>query len=223
VRAAPRSVTRLARALWNWGWVLPRISRKGATRALLCALPLLLSGIADRAEAQIYTFVDARGVTHFSNVPNDPRYVPIPRPKRNRAPAPSAPQYVGYDGLILLTSMQHGVSPALVKAVIAAESLFDPDAVSAKGAQGLMQLMPETASALGVADPFSADQNVRGGVRYLREMLDRYGDMARALAAYNAGPTAVDRYRGIPPYPETRAYVQRVMTYYRHYNDDFGR
>ena len=83
--------------------------------------------------------------------------------------------------------------------------------------------MPTTASTLGVADPFSADQNVRGGVRYLRQMLDRYGDMQRALAAYNAGPTAVDRYQGIPPYPETRAYVRRVMTYYRDYNGDFGR
>jgi len=201
---------------------LLRISRGAATGALLGGL-LLLAAAADRAEAQIYTFVDTRGVTHFSNVPNDPRYVAIPRPRQIPAPRPRAPQYVGYDGLILLTSLQHGVSPALVKAVIAAESLFDPDAVSRKGAQGLMQLMPETASALGVADPFSADQNLRGGVRYLREMLDRYGDMSRAIAAYNAGPSAVDRYRGIPPYPETRAYVQRVMTYYRHYNDDFGR
>ncbi len=184
---------------------------------------LLLAAASAHAGGQIYTFVDSRGVTHFSNVPNDPRYVAIPRPRPAVDRKPRAPQYVGYDGLILLTALEHDVPPALVKAVIAAESLFDPDAVSHKGAQGLMQLMPETASELGVADPFAADQNVRGGVRYLREMLDRYGDMQRALAAYNAGPTAVDRYRGIPPYPETRAYVQRVMTYYRHYNGDFGR
>ncbi len=197
-----------------------RIWRNGATSALLCGLLLLA---ATQAEGQIYTFVDARGVTHFSNVPNDPRYVAIRKPRRASEPRSSAPQYVGYDGLILLTALEHGVSPALVKAVIAAESLFDTDAVSRKGAQGLMQLMPTTALALGVEDPFSADQNVRGGVRYQREMLDRYGDMGRALAAYNAGPSAVDRYRGIPPYPETRAYVQRVMTYYRDYNGDFGR
>jgi len=202
--------------------VLLRIWRNAATRALFCGL-LLLAAAAEHAGGQIYTFVDSRGVTHFSNVPNDPRYVAIPRPQRHPEPTPRAPQYVGYDGLILLTALENDVPPALVKAVIAAESLFDADAVSRKGAQGLMQLMPTTASKLGVADPFSADQNVRGGVRYLREMLDRYGDMQRALAAYNAGPTAVDRYRGIPPYPETRAYVQRVMTYYRHYNGDFGR
>jgi len=188
---------------------------------LLCS-PLLLVAAA-QAGGQIYTFVDSRGVTHFSNVPNDPRYAPIPRPRPAPEPVARAPQYIGYDGLILLTALEHDVPPALVKAVIAAESLFDPDAVSRKGAQGLMQLMPETASKLGVADPFSAAQNVRAGVKYLREMLDRYGDMQRALAAYNAGPTAVDRYRGIPPYPETRAYVQRVMTYYRNYYGDFGR
>ncbi len=202
--------------------MLRRIWQNGATSALFCGL-LLLAAATAHAGGQIYTFVDSRGVTHFSNIPNDPRYAPILRPRRDSEPNPRVPQYVGYDGLILLTALEHGVSPALVKAVIAAESRFDTDAVSRKGAQGLMQLMPTTASKLGVADPFSADQNVRGGVRYLREMLDRYGDMGRALAAYNAGPSAVDHYRGIPPYPETRAYVQRVMTYYRQYNDDFAR
>ena len=202
--------------------MLLRMGRNRATRVLLWGL-LLLAGAAGHASAQIYTFVDTRGVVHFSNVPNDPRYVALPKKKRHPKPSRRAPQYIGYDGLILLTALEHDVPPALVKAVIAAESLFDADAVSHKGAQGLMQLMPKTASKLGVADPFSADQNVSGGVRYLREMLDRYGDMQRALAAYNAGPTAVDRYQGIPPYPETRAYVRRVMTYYRDYNGDFGR
>jgi soluble lytic murein transglycosylase-like protein len=190
---------------------------------LLSGLLLLAAAAAHAGSRQIYTFVDSHGVTHFSNVPNDSRYVAVPTLRRGSEPSRSAPRYIGYDGLILLTAREHGVPPALVKAVIAAESLFDADAVSHKGAQGLMQLMPMTASKLGVEDPFAADQNVSGGVRYLREMLDRYGDMGRALAAYNAGPKAVDRYRGIPPYPETRAYVQRVMTYYRDYNGDFGR
>lgn len=174
-----------------------------------------------RADGGVYTFIDSRGVTHFSNVPNDPRYVLIPKRAKARHTRP-APQNWGYDGLIRLTAAEHRVSPALVKAVIAAESSFNQLAVSNKGAQGLMQLMPETAAELGVMDAFSADQNVDGGARYLREMLDRYGDLSRAVAAYNAGPTAVDHYRGIPPYPETRDYVKRVLTYYRHYHGDFG-
>jgi len=189
---------------------------------LLGALAL---GVVPPAQAggQIFSFVDERGVTHFSNIPNDKRYFPVST-RREVPPRRSvAPQYGGYDGLIRLTAQGHGVPPALVKAVIAAESLFDSSAVSSKGAQGLMQLMPKTAAELGIADPLVAEQNVRGGVRYLREMLDRYGDMGRALAAYNAGPTAVDRYRGIPPYPETRDYVKRVMTYYRDYDGDFRR
>ncbi len=194
----------------------------GVGGLLLCGL-LLAAATAQAGGRQIYTFVDSHGVTHFSNVPNDPRYVAIPMPSHEAPPPRRAPRYVGYDGLIRLAALEHGVPPALVKAVIAAESRFDPDAVSRKGAQGLMQLMPLTAVKLGVEDPFSADQNVSGGTRYLREMLDRYGDMRRALAAYNAGPTAVDYYRGVPPYPETQAYVQRVMTYYRDYNGDFGR
>lgn len=169
----------------------------------------------------VYTFVDSRGVTHFTNVPNDSRYVPIAKPRRARRRS-RAPQHRGYDVLIQLTAAEHRVPPALVKAVIAAESAFNEHAVSKKGAQGLMQLMPRTAAELGVTDAFSADQNVAGGTRYLREMLDRYGDVGRAIAAYNAGPTAVDRYRGIPPYPETRDYVKRVLTYYRDYHGDFG-
>ena len=195
------------------------------TAALCLALGVLALGWAAPAVSgeQIFTFVDARGVTHFTNVPSDDRFVPIPPPQRKAArKATRAPKYGGYDGLIRLTALEHDVPPALVKAVIAAESRFDSEAVSHKGAQGLMQLMPSTAAVLGVADPLAAEQNVRGGVRYLREMLDRYGDMQRALAAYNAGPTAVDRYRGIPPYQETRDYVKRVLTYYRDYHGDFG-
>jgi soluble lytic murein transglycosylase len=185
--------------------------------AAACALAAPAASSGD-----IYTFVDEKGVAHFTNVPNDQRYTPVvmrtPFPKRAR-PAPS---YWGYDGLILVNARANKVPPALVKAVIAAESRFDSAAVSCKGAQGLMQLMPETARQLGVDDPFRPDENVRGGTRYLRAMLDRYGDMTRALAAYNAGPTAVDHYRGVPPYPETRDYVKRVLTYYRHYHGDFG-
>lgn len=104
-----------------------------------------------------------------------------------------------------------GVPPDLLNAVIGAESGFHSGAVSPTGAQGLMQLMPGTAEALGVADPFDPAQNVLGGARYLREQLDRFGSIDKALAAYNAGPGAVERYGGVPPYPETQHYVQRIM------------
>jgi len=190
--------------------------------ALGAALCLLLG--ADLAVAgNIFTYIDEDGVTHFSNVPNDTRYVPVlmrtPYPQQPRR----APSYRGYDGLILLNARANDVPPALVKAVIAAESMFDSEAVSHAGAQGLMQLMPDTARSLGVEDAFRPDENVRGGTEYLRAMLDRYGDFSRALAAYNAGPRAVDRHQGVPPYRETRDYVRRVLTYYRHYDSDFGR
>jgi soluble lytic murein transglycosylase-like protein len=139
-------------------------------------------------------------------------------PLHERYPAPRRAEF---DTLIHEMALAYSVPPALVKAVIAAESAFNPSAVSRKGAQGLMQLMPQTAAGLGVRDPLEPSQNVRGGTNYLREMIDRYGDLTRALAAYNAGPAAVDHYGGIPPYRETRAYVERVLTYYRSYHGDF--
>jgi soluble lytic murein transglycosylase-like protein len=109
-------------------------------------------------------------------------------------------------------SGRHHLDPDLVTSVIHAESGFNPHAVSAKGAQGLMQLMPQTASQLGVADAFDPNANVEGGSRYLRELLERYNfDLIKALAAYNAGPQRVERYRGVPPYFETRTYVAKVI------------
>ena len=111
---------------------------------------------------------------------------------------------------------RHGLDPALVRAVVAVESGFQPQAVSPKGAKGLMQLMPATARELGVADPFDAAANLDGGSRYLRSLLARYeGDLAKALAAYNAGMGAVARHRGVPPYAETRRYVQKVLGRYQ--------
>jgi soluble lytic murein transglycosylase len=183
---------------------------------LLLAFPLLAAEPADAGA--VYQFVDENGTLHFSNVPVDRRFVPLKKKNRRRTP-----RIQSYDSLIFDTARAQRVPPALVKAVIAAESNFRPRAVSPKGAQGLMQLMPATARDLGVQDPLEARDNVRGGTRYLRRLMDRYGDLSRALAAYNAGPTAVDRYRGIPPYPETRQYVDRVLTYYRRYHGDFAR
>jgi soluble lytic murein transglycosylase len=189
---------------------------------LTAALAWPLLAVSARA-GDIYTYIDEAGVVHFTNVPNSNRYARVVV-KRINSPIvrSSAPAYRGYDGLILLNARAQNLPPALVKAVIAAESRFDSEAVSRAGAQGLMQLMPATARSLGVADPFRPDDNVDGGTRYLRAMMDRYGDMSRALAAYNAGPKAVDRYRGVPPYRETRDYVRRVLSYYREYDGDFG-
>jgi soluble lytic murein transglycosylase-like protein len=126
----------------------------------------------------------------------------------------AAPFDAAIDRHIAEHAGRHNLRPDLVRAVIQVESAFNPKAVSPKGAMGLMQLMPATAAAYGVANPWDPDQNIRGGVAYLRHLLDRYeGDEELALAAYNAGPGAVDRHdRHVPPYRETRQYVRRVRS-----------
>lgn len=116
-------------------------------------------------------------------------------------------------------SKKFAIDPALVKAVMRVESCFDSAAVSRVGAQGLMQLMPDRAMRLGVADSFDPGENIRGGTQFLSNLLKRFdGNIEYALAAYNAGPLTVERYKGIPPYKETRAYVKRVMTHYKRYS-----
>jgi len=181
-----------------------------------------------QASGSIYRYIDAEGVLHFSDTRVDDRYrwvKPVYQdgPVISPLPPVSVPGERDYDRLIVQVAARHRVQPGLVKAVIAVESNFKPDAVSRAGAQGLMQLMPATAEALGVDRPFGIVENMDGGVRYLRKMLDRYGDLTRALAAYNAGPAAVDLYRGVPPYRETQAYVKRVLEYYRSYRSEFER
>jgi soluble lytic murein transglycosylase len=179
-------------------------------------------GTASQADA-IYAYTDDKGVTHYTNRPlGDRRFEKVRFRNERRVYRPTR-NTGAYDELIDAAASAYRLPPALVKAVIAAESAFDAEAVSRKGAQGLMQLMPQTAAELGVDDPLEPSSNVHGGAGYLRAMIDRYGDLSRALAAYNAGPSAVDRYGGVPPYRETRDYVDRVLTYYRSYHVDFAR
>ena len=121
-----------------------------------------------------------------------------------------------YDGLIDAAAVANDVDPKLVKSVMLVESGFNPNAVSKKGARGLMQLMPETAVEVGVRDIHDPAQNIAGGVRYLSQLLLNYrGDLAKSLAAYNAGAAAVDRYDGVPPYDETQLYVRKTLAAYR--------
>jgi transglycosylase-like protein with SLT domain len=178
------------------------------------AIATLLLGIPPAVAETAHHLVDADGVVHLTNVPADPRYRGLSGATGTttgwlRLPARSLPRYAVE---IQEIAREHGVSPGLITAVMRTESGFDPAAVSLKGAGGLMQLMPGTATALGVVDRFNPRENLSGGARHLRYLLDRYqGSVALALAAYNAGEGAVDSYRGIPPYPETQQYVRRVL------------
>jgi soluble lytic murein transglycosylase-like protein len=190
---------------------------------LLAALYLL--ALAPAAHAQIYFYTDEFGRTYYTDTPQHDGYEAY-RPKgtlkKRGIRKVSATASTDFDVAIKRASRHHGVSPALVKAVIAAESGFDHLAESNKGARGLMQLMPGTASDLGVDDAYDPWQNIDGGTRYLCEMIDRFpGELSLALAAYNAGPEAVRQYQGIPPYKETRGYVKRVLKLYKKYHADF--
>jgi soluble lytic murein transglycosylase-like protein len=166
----------------------------------------------------IYKFVDKDGVIHFSNVPTTQgKWVLII--KEQRVQFNLGQNFEKYEPEIWKASQRYSVDYNLVRAIIKAESNFNPKAVSRAGAKGLMQLMPETASILQVNDSFHPEENIDGGVRYLRYLLNIYNDnLQLALAAYNAGEKAVFKYRGIPPYQETQTYVQRVLGYYQKYS-----
>jgi soluble lytic murein transglycosylase-like protein len=182
----------------------------GAVLILVLSLFMSITAWAD-----VYRYVDKNGVWHFTNVKTDRRYTIYIKGAR-KTPA----EYIKeYSGIINQASKRFGIDAHFIRAIIKAESGFDHKATSSKGAQGLMQLMPGTADDMAVEDPFDPEENIFGGARYFSLLLKRFeNDKILALAAYNAGPEAVESYKGVPPFPETKAFVKRVMDYYETYN-----
>jgi soluble lytic murein transglycosylase-like protein len=176
------------------------------------------------AQADIYRYEDPQGTLHFTDIPTDKRFKIFMRDIKKDRKLRTAFKLPGYarnpaefEPIINSCSREFGVDSSLVKAVIHAESGYNPNAVSPKGAQGLMQLMPKTAQGLKVADCLNPSDNIRGG-RYLRFLLDTFkGNESLALAAYNSGLGSVAKYGGIPPYPETQGYVAKVLSYRNNY------
>ena len=199
------------------------LSRTTLVVGVLCLLP-----VAWPAAADIYAHVDAAGVVHYTNVPVEAGFEVVlespPEPTAGggevslRVPlALINRRAAAYEGIIREAASANELEPELLRAVISVESAFNPRAVSRAGARGLMQLMPQTARRYGVRDSFDPRQNVHGGARYLRDLVERFdNDLELVVAAYNAGENAVERHgRQIPPYRETRQYVPRVLDLYR--------
>jgi hypothetical protein len=203
----------------------------------MIAIATLLFFPCQRAAADIFQYVDDAGVIHFSNVsvgkakkfrkvsqePNTRHYAentsrstPAPAAQAPSSSIPAPATMPGaYTEIINTACNRHGVDPALVHAIVKVESDFNPYALSSKGAMGLMQLMPQTAMDMNVRNTYNPHENIDGGVKYLRYLIDRYeGNLALALAAYNAGETSVKKWGTIPPFPETQNYVQRILGLY---------
>ena len=182
------------------------------------------------AHADIYSYRDENGVLNYTNIrPNNTHYKLRVAYKEHKHTAPPKTVFYGeqpatlsprLEAIVNHVASDYAVDKSLVQAVIHAESDFDVNAVSPKGASGLMQLMPDTAQRYGVHDIFDPEQNITGGVRYLRDLLETFGHNVRlAVAAYNAGEQAVLRYGGVPPYPETVNYVNKVMQLHSRYGN----
>ena len=177
------------------------------------------------AGADIYRYEAPDGTLHFTDTPTDSRFKVFMKDIKKDLKLRTAFKLPGFarnpaefEPIISSYSRQYGVDSSLIKAVIHAESGYNPNAVSPKGAQGLMQLMPKTAQGLKVADSLNPSDNIRGGVRYLKFLLDTFkGNESLALAAYNSGMGAVAKYGGIPPYRETQSYVTKVLSYRNNY------
>jgi len=173
--------------------------------------PIVLS------DAQVYEYVSPLGQASLTNVPTNERVTIV----RRKARYHSGVANLELEQAVDRAAQQHHVQPALLLAVMKAESSFNPTAVSKAGAVGLMQLIPETAIRHGVRNLYDANDNITGGAKHLRYLLDRFhGNIRLALAAYNAGEGKVDRYGQVPPYKETRDYVKKVLVYYRSYKKD---
>ena len=217
---------------WNLASFEPasRLSLE-AMRKTSAVLAVLLSVVAGDAGGDIYVYVDESGVTHITNQPdgdrpwqryletNDPE---IRRPREGVVPVPardtSPDRYSRYDAYILEASLLYQVPEALIRAVIRVESDYDPSVVSWAGAQGLMQLMPDTATRMEVTDVFDPRQNILGGTRYLRYLANLFqGDLVLTIAGYNAGEGSVLRYQGVPPYSSTQGYIRKVIEHYYKY------
>ena len=177
------------------------------------------------SEAGIYRYIDENGVIHFTNCPRDPKFQLYIRESKEDVgiePPASMPAVSvdpkNFDSLISEFAKKYAVDFALIKAMIRAESGFNPRAVSRKGAKGLMQLMPETALRMNVSNAFNPKENIEGGVRYFKYLLSLFNnDLRLSLAAYNAGENVVAQLGTIPPYRETVDYVRRVLDFYRSY------
>ena len=174
--------------------------------------------------ADIYRFVDESGVIHFSNAPDSPKFRFFMREGSFQAVPSDKHRFKPFEKMIVSAAKRHNLETSLVKAVIKVESDINPHAVSKKGAMGLMQLMPETAKHLGVRNCFDPLENIDGGVRLLKNLFDKFqGEKKLALAAYNAGSESVNKYKGVPPYPETRRFVEKVLHFQSMYRSNGGR
>ena len=191
-------------------------AKKAFRWTLKCIVIGVTLFVTSPAQADIYLYVDSQGVMHFTNTPTSSKYKVYMSDKLKYQEA--LINIKSYDDVISEAAARTGISSSLLKAVIYAESYFNPKAVSKKGALGLMQIMPENLEALNIKDPFDPWENIMGGAYYFKSMLDRFsGQVDLALAAYNAGPTVVEKYNDIPPYPETQRYVKKVMRAFRIY------
>ena len=183
---------------------------------------VILLSLISSSLAETYTFIDSEGILHFTNVPSDIRYKPLEKPgsKQKVSPWCQSHHFNTIDAMILDMAEKYGLDPALIKALVKAESDFDPMAVSKDGAIGLMQLMPQTAKEMKVTNPFDPQENVEGGTKYFRHLWEAFeGDIVLSIAAYNAGKNAVLKYRQVPPYRQTRRFVDRVLSYYYLYKN----